>query len=61
MSHHRGARWGPQTERLVQTSDQIKLADLNCKAKVIVESKEIYGIRQSLMLGGGGGGCHGSI
>jgi hypothetical protein len=36
MSH----RWGPQTERLVETSD------LNCKAKVNV------GIKGDLMLGG---------
>jgi hypothetical protein len=36
MSHHREARWGSQTERLVQKCDQINLADLNCKAKVNV-------------------------
>jgi hypothetical protein len=27
---------GPQSERLVQTSDQINMTDLNCKAKVNV-------------------------
>jgi hypothetical protein len=30
------ARWGPQTERLVQISDQINMTDLNCKAEVNV-------------------------
>jgi hypothetical protein len=51
MSHHRG---GPQTERVVQSSDQINTADLNCKAKGNVESKETCRIKQCLMLGGGG-------
>jgi hypothetical protein len=31
MFNYRGARWGPQTEGLVQTSDQINMADLNSK------------------------------